>query len=354
MKGRIWSRIGTRVWPKSRWVASSAGFSACLRDQRQQRRAQHDARSGSELARPSARPQGRRELVQRLADRRLLVGEVAERRVGGVDEARPAAASLSPSSWAIRRKLWIDAARCCAPPASACRSGRGRGRTARSAAGRPRTGVPGRRARVPPPSSSSARYSRVSASSVARNASRLTFGSVWASGMVEPSDGVSPAVPGSTSITMSLRPVFGRSSSVASGWISSMYFGSMSMRTTASPVFEVDRADLADLDAGDVDRLALARGDRLRGGELGVELVEVLAEAGDPVGSAAFCWEKMHEQRRTARSTASAMIADEVPRSGRGSRFLMASGRLGLGGPAPAAGPFRFGTRVLVAGDVGA
>ena len=34
-------------------------------------------------------------------------------------------------------------------------------------------------------------------------------------------------------------------------------------------VFEADRGDLADLDAGDVDRLALARGDRLGGRELG-------------------------------------------------------------------------------------
>ncbi len=34
-------------------------------------------------------------------------------------------------------------------------------------------------------------------------------------------------------------------------------------------VFEIDRGDLADLDAGDVDRLALAGGDRLCGRELG-------------------------------------------------------------------------------------
>ncbi len=33
-------------------------------------------------------------------------------------------------------------------------------------------------------------------------------------------------------------------------------------------VFEVDRGDLADLDAGDVDRLALAGRDRLGGGEV--------------------------------------------------------------------------------------
>ncbi len=34
---------------------------------------------------------------------------------------------------------------------------------------------------------------------------------------------------------MSLRPVFGRSSRVESVWISFSYFGSMSMRTTATP-----------------------------------------------------------------------------------------------------------------------
>ncbi len=47
-------------------------------------------------------------------------------------------------------------------------------------------------------------------------------------------------------------------------------------------VFEVDRGDLADLDAGDVDRLALPGRDRLGGGELGGDVVEAFADEGDP------------------------------------------------------------------------
>jgi hypothetical protein len=43
-------------------------------------------------------------------------------------------------------------------------------------------------------------------------------------------------------------------------------------------VLELDARDLADLDAGDVDRLALARRDRLRGRELGLDLDEVGSE----------------------------------------------------------------------------
>ena len=68
---------------------------------------------------------------------------------------------------------------------------------------------------------------------------------------------------------MSLRLVFGRSRSVALGWISSVYLGLDVHADDGVAVFEVDRGDLADLDAGDVDRLALARRDRLAERELG-------------------------------------------------------------------------------------
>ena len=88
---------------------------------------------------------------------------------------------------------------------------------------------------LPPPSSSNARYSRVSASRVERIWSGWTLGSVCASGIVEPCGGVLPLFPGSTSITMSFKPVFGRSSRVASEWIRSAYLGSMSISTTATP-----------------------------------------------------------------------------------------------------------------------
>ena len=42
-------------------------------------------------------------------------------------------------------------------------------------------------------------------------------------------------VPGSSSIVMSWRPVRGRSSTVAFGWIRSAYFASTSIVTTALP-----------------------------------------------------------------------------------------------------------------------
>jgi hypothetical protein len=49
-------------------------------------------------------------------------------------------------------------------------------------------------------------------------------------------------------------------------------------------VLELDAADVADLDAGDVHGLALAGHDCLAGLELGLDLVEVRADAGHPGG----------------------------------------------------------------------
>ena len=51
--------------------------------------------------------------------------------------------------------------------------------------------------------------------------------------------------------------------------------------TTRLAVLEVDVGDVADLDAGDADRLTLARNDRLRGLELGLELEGLLLEDRD-------------------------------------------------------------------------
>ena len=75
----------------------------------------------------------------------------------------------------------------------------------------------------------------MSASRVASSSSGLTFACVRESGIVVPSGSCPLRWPGSTSTTMSLRLVFGRSSSRASGWISGAYLGSMSMPTTACP-----------------------------------------------------------------------------------------------------------------------
>ena len=61
-----------------------------------------------------------------------------------------------------------------------------------------------------------------------------------------------------------------------------MYFGLDVHADDGVAVFEVDRGDLADLDAGDVDRLALARRDRLRGRELGRDVVEFFADERQP------------------------------------------------------------------------
>ena len=81
---------------------------------------------------------------------------------------------------------------------------------------------------------------------------------------------------------MSWSPVRGRSRTVASSWISGAYLRLDQHRDDRVAVLELDVGDVADLDAGDVHRLALARGDRLGGRELGLELEAVVAEERDP------------------------------------------------------------------------
>ena len=65
---------------------------------------------------------------------------------------------------------------------------------------------------------------------------------------------------------------------------------------TALPSLELDARDLADLDAGDVDRLALARRDRLGGRHLGLDLEEVLADDGTHAGSASRWLAEDHDR----------------------------------------------------------
>ncbi len=76
----------------------------------------------------------------------------------------------------------------------------------------------------------------VSPSSEARIWSGCTFGWELARGSVVPSFTGWPAVPGSISIVMSCSPVRGRSSRVASGWMSAAYLLSTSIVTTARPL----------------------------------------------------------------------------------------------------------------------
>ena len=76
----------------------------------------------------------------------------------------------------------------------------------------------------------------------------------------------SPAafVPGSSARYMSLRPVFGRSRIVAS-LVDRRVLRLIFICDDGAAVLELDAADVADLHAGDVHRLALAGHDRLRG-----------------------------------------------------------------------------------------
>ena len=87
---------------------------------------------------------------------------------------------------------------------------------------------------------SSFRNCWVSASREASTSSGFTCGAVEARGIVEPSCTCGADwVPGSTSTTMSLRPVFGRSKSDEFVWISGAYLLSISIPTTAWPSWRV-------------------------------------------------------------------------------------------------------------------
>ena len=88
VNGRIWSRIGAVVWRKSRSLALKAGTEACACGIRPSRAGRDAVEKRSEAGqRRAQRGERRGELDQRLLHRLLLVGEVAERGLGGADEA---------------------------------------------------------------------------------------------------------------------------------------------------------------------------------------------------------------------------------------------------------------------------
>ena len=88
MKGRIWSRIGTVVCLNSFSFASNAGPSACACGISPVSAGRATSEKRLELASADCRALSvGRELDQRFLDRLLLVGEVAERRARGGDEA---------------------------------------------------------------------------------------------------------------------------------------------------------------------------------------------------------------------------------------------------------------------------
>ena len=202
----------------------------------------------------------------------------------------------------------------CAPLASsAVDRGEVAGRAARSAAGRRRASCRARRGPRRRPGAAAAgrrgcrRRARRGSGRAGRSARSGRAGSS------SPPRSAAVPVPGSSSIVMSWRPVRGRSSRVASGGSAARTCASISIVTTAWPSLELDAGDVADLDAGDVHRLALARRDRLRGRELGLELEAVVAEEGDPGRVAAAAAGRSRSRSPRARpGRAGRSIGDEV------------------------------------------
>ena len=275
----------TRVSRNVCWVASRAGFSATAEGISASSAGRRTSESRSELVQARlGRPQGRRQLLQRLLERRPAgwrrrraqrsVESTNSRQVArrGGRAPRRSGGSCGSSGGCSRRRTSSAVADPGEVSGERLEAPQGGGERLAVAARAPAAAL-----RAAAPGTRGCRLS-----SAARIWSGWTFGWVCASGIVAPSGGVLPLVPGSTSITMSLRPVFGRRSRVASEWISFSYLVSMSMRDHRDAVLEADRADPADLDPGDVDRLSLAGRHRLRRAELGVQLVEVLAEARHP------------------------------------------------------------------------
>ena len=157
--------------------------------------------------------------------------------------------------------------------------------------------------------------------------------------------------PGRPRSTMSLRPVFGRSSSEASSLISGAYLLSTSIVTTAWPSSSSTPGDVADLDPGDVDRLALARRHGLGGRELGLELEAVGAEQRHPARQAGPLVDQDHRRGEERRRATRAMIARTSRRCALSAR-LMGTGP-GRADPVVRERPVQVGDRVALAGDVG-
>ena len=91
-----------------------------------------------------------------------------------------------------------------------------------------------------------------------------------------------PFWPGSISIVMSCRPVRGRSSSEASGWMSGAYLGSMFIVTTARPLSRFTPWTLPTLIPERSTVCPWPGRHRLRRAELGLELEVALAQDRDP------------------------------------------------------------------------
>ena len=222
-------------------------------------------------------------------DRLLLVGEVAERGVGGGDEAL----DRRRRGGRVRR----SAGRSCGSRGRARRGGRRplcsawrcSGRRARSGAGRCETLLA---AAADPLGAAGDQQLDVLAGVGVEGAEEgvevgVRFG-LGQGEVVRRLSTCSLPVPGSISTIMSLSPVFGRSRKLASGWIRSMYFGSMSMPTTAWPSSRSTEATLPIWMPAMSTAWPWPGGDRLGGRELGGDVFEFFADQGQPGGQRGF------------------------------------------------------------------
>ena len=117
-------------------------------------------------------------------------------------------------------------------------------------------------------------------------------------------------------------------------------------------VLELDALDLADLDARDVDRLPLARRDGLGGRDLGLDLVEVLADHRHPARQRQPLVGRGSPTRRGSAISDQADDRHEVldVLADRDHRVELAAS---VGAVLAAAGPLRFGSLLVWQGDVG-
>ena len=235
VNGRIWSRIGATVLRRKGRTSRSAGpnVRAVGSSRREAGASASASRSpDSSASRVCASAPG----SSRSAERMLASWFANPARAAFEEVTKsPRRVSVAPSSSLIRAKLVTERSiawrRSLRPPFTLARSrlsGSKRRKTEESSG--PLGPIP-----RPPASSRSWRYSRVSPSSERRISSGLTFGCEFASGTWKPSATGSPSLPVCSSSVMSCRPVRGRKSRVASGWISSAYSFSSCISTTACP-----------------------------------------------------------------------------------------------------------------------
>ena len=122
-----------------------------------------------------------------------------------------------------------------------------------------------------------------------------------------------------------------------------------------APVDEVHLGDVADVDARHLDRLALARRHRLRGGELGLVVDEVRADDRDPlgqvealVGEDVAAHEQCHQHDADDEGEVARVLADRHPHRTRPAPRRRARRRRAARG-----GAVEVGQRVLVTGERG-